>query len=467
MNQVLMPKMGDTMEEGKLLSWHKQVGDTVNKGDALAEIETEKTNIEVESFAAGVLRQILVQEGETVPVGTPIALVGDPSERLDGAQQQATDQNAAGKQGATPAAPAAATARGQENAATRPAASAAATAQQSPAPGAPSVEAPSGRPAEDGAANGHAGGRGNGAATTEHMGERIFISPIARRIAAEHQLDIAQIHGSGPGGRIIKEDVEAALAEQPAASAQPAPAAPAQPVAAAAPGEEVRAVPLSQMRKTIARRLQQSMQTVPHFYMTMAIDATRLGQLRESINEYAATLPQPIKVSLNDLIVRGVALALRQMPEVNASFDADKILYKQRVNIGVAVALDRGLIVPVVRDTDTRGVLDIARETRRLIDAARANTLKPEEFQGGTFTVSNAGMYGVESFTAVINPPEAAILAVGAAVPSPVVVDGQVVVREMMKVTLSSDHRVLDGAVSARFLQTLKRLLEQPMGLLV
>jgi pyruvate dehydrogenase E2 component (dihydrolipoamide acetyltransferase) len=221
------------------------------------------------------------------------------------------------------------------------------------------------------------------------------------------------------------------------------------------------------MRKTIAKRLQQSMQTVPHFYMTMAIDATRLGELRESINGYAASLPQPVKTSLNDLIVKGVALALRQVPEVNASFDTDQILYKQRINIGVAVALDRGLIVPVVRDADTRGVLDIARETRRLIDAARANTLKPEEFQGGTFTVSNAGMYGVESFTAVINPPEAAILAVGAAVPSPVVVDGQVVVREMMRFTLSSDHRVLDGAVAARFLQALKHLLEQPMGLLV
>ncbi|HEY7833883.1 MAG TPA: dihydrolipoamide acetyltransferase family protein, partial [Ktedonobacterales bacterium] len=432
MNQVLMPKMGDTMEEGKLLSWHKQVGDAVQKGDALAEIETEKTNIEVESFATGVLRQILVQEGETVPVGTPIALVGDPSEALEGAGQSTVSGAAAGRQSAPPA----------------PATSA------PPAPA--TVGASGGRPASTGVASatplprmgeGQGVGATNGHANGASAGARIFISPIARRIAAEHDLDIAQVHGSGPGGRIIREDVEAALSQQTAAPApMPAAAVSEAPLPrtgeglgrGAAPGEEVRAVPLSQMRKTIAKRLQQSMQTVPHFYMTMAIDATRLGELRESINGYAAGLPQPIKVSLNDLIIKGVALALRQVPEVNASFDTDQILYKQRINIGVAVALDRGLIVPVVRDADTHGVLDIARETRRLIDAARANTLKPEEFQGGTFTVSNAGMYGVESFTAVINPPEAAILAVGAAVPSPVVVDGQVVVREMMRVTLSS-----------------------------
>lgn len=484
MKQVLMPKMGDTMEEGKLLSWHKRVGDAVKKGDALAEIETEKTNIEVESFAEGVLRQILVPEGETVPVGTPIALVGDPSEALEDAHANGERQEAAtAQQGATPGSPLRAgegsgvgSPRGQENAATRPAASAAATAQQSPASAAPSVGAPGGRPAGVAASDGQTNGHANGASATG----RIFISPIARRVAADHHLNIAQIHGSGPGGRIIREDVEAALARQqaaptpampeamPAATPATAEAAemPAQPVAAAAPGEEVRAVPLSQMRKAIARRLQQSMQTVPHFYMTMAIDATQLGQLRQSINDYASGLAEPIKISLNDLIVKGVALSLRQVPEVNASFDTDKILFKQRINIGVAVALDRGLIVPVVRDADRRGVLDIARETRRLIDAARGNTLKPEEFQGGTFTVSNAGMYGVESFTAVINPPEAAILAVGATKQEPVVRDGAVVVGYTMRLTLSIDHRSLDGATAAKFLADLVGLLENPLAAL-
>lgn len=232
-------------------------------------------------------------------------------------------------------------------------------------------------------------------------------------------------------------------------------------------GEEVRAQPLSNIRKTIARRLQQSMQTAPHFYVTVAIETNKLGEVRGAINEYAAGLPNPAKVSYNDLIVKAVALALESMPEVNVSFDGDQLLFKSRINVGIAVALETGLIVPVIRDADKRGVLDIARESRRLSDAARAGKLTPDEFSGGTFTVSNLGMYGVEEFTAVINPPESAILAVGAIVPTPVVREGQVVVRDIMKVTLSVDHRALDGAIAARFLQELKRLLENPMGILV
>ncbi|HZC79687.1 MAG TPA: dihydrolipoamide acetyltransferase family protein, partial [Ktedonobacterales bacterium] len=325
-------------------------------------------------------------------------------------------------------------------------------------------------------ANGYSAS-GNGrsqAATATQTAGRVFISPIARRIASEHALDIGHIHGTGPGGRIIREDVEEAVAQQKAPQAMPTmpvmpaqPAMPAMPAVAAAAGEEARAVPLSQMRKTIAWRLQQSMQTAPHIYITSAIDATRLGELRASVNEYAATLPQPVKVSINDLIVKGVATALAHMPEVNVSFDGEQLLYKTRINVGVAVALEQGLIVPVVRDADKRGVLEIAREAQRLIAAARGGKLKPEEFQGGTFSVSNLGMFDVESFTAVINPPESAILAVGAIVPTPVVREGQVVVRDIMKVTLSADHRAVDGAVAARFLQELKRLLEQPLGMLV
>jgi pyruvate dehydrogenase E2 component (dihydrolipoamide acetyltransferase) len=451
MNKVVMPKLGDTMEEGKILSWRKQEGDTVKKGEAIAEIETEKVNIEAESFAAGVLRKILVPAGETVPVGTPIALVGDPSEPLDepgGATPQAT-----------------------------------AAAEATAAPAAVPTAPPRPEPVPVGAAaerNGHVAGALAPAMT--QTAERIFISPIARRIAAEHQIDVALIHGTGPGGRIIRDDVEAVLAQPPVAPAPtpefaapqaaptvpPVPApAPAQPIPAAAPGEEVEAVPLSQMRKSIARRLQQSMQSAPHFYMTVSIDTTRVAELRASVNEYAGGLPEPIKVSLTDFIVKAVALALARFPAVNVSFDGERLLFKKRINVGMAVALERGLIVPVVRDADRRSVLDIARESQRLAEAARNNTLKLEEFQGGTFTVSNLGMYGVESFTAVINPPESAILAVGAAVPTPVVQDGQVVVRDQMKVTLSSDHRAIDGATSARFLQELKRLIEQPMALLV
>ncbi len=317
------------------------------------------------------------------------------------------------------------------------------------------------------------------AAAAPAEGERVFISPIARRIAAEHGLDYRQIQGTGPGGRIIRDDVEAYLREQqarPAAAVPVQPAAPALPgapvfapaaIAAAQPGEDVTAVPLTQMRKTIARRLTASMQQAPHFFLTTTIDMVKATALRQQINEFAQTEPEPVKVSFNDLVIKAVARALTRMPEINVSFDGENLLYKRRINIGVAVALEAGLIVPVIRDANLKGVLEIAREARRLIDAAHNNKLKPEDFQGGTFSVSNLGMYGIEQFTAVINPPESAILAVGAITPTPVVVDGQVTVRDRMKVTLSIDHRAIDGATGARFLQEVKRLLEEPMGMLV
>ena len=456
MQTAVMPKMGDTMEEGKILRWIKHEGDAVQKGEALAEIETEKVNIEAEAFASGVLRKILAQEGETIPVGAPIALIGSADEPLP---DEAADKGGkAGKAGKAP----------QQ-------ASAGATSAANIANGAtPAPAAPAAAPAP-----------ATGTAVAEPAdGGRVFISPLARHIAAEHNLDITRIQGTGPGGRIIRDDVQAYLASpqvapvaQPAQPTQPAQAPQAQlaqpaqptisPVPAAAPGEEVRAEPLSTMRKTIAKRLQQSMQTAPHFYVTVAIETNRLAEMRASINDYAANQPNPAKVSYNDLIVKAVAVALAHMPEVNVSFDGEQLLFKSHINVGVAVAMESGLIVPVIRDADKRGVLDIARESRRLADAARSGKLKPEEFSGGTFTVSNLGMYDVEEFTAVINPPESAILAVGSIVPTPVVRDGQVVVRDIMKVTLSVDHRALDGATAARFLQELKRLLEQPMGMLV
>lgn len=441
MHTVVMPKMGDTMEEGKILRWIKKEGDEVAKGDAIAEIETEKVNIEVESFAEGVLRKIIVPEGESAPVGAPIALTGTASEPIPAefagdAQAAAPERSGAQAEAAPVVASTSAREAGQNVT--------------------PSVETPAGAtpatpPAHE---NGH---------QTVSNG-RIFISPIARRIAAEHNLDVRTIQGTGPGGRIIREDVLDALKQQETGAAR-IPAQPAVPAAAA--GEEVEAIPLSNMRKTIARRLQQSMQTAPHFYVTMQVDATKLGELRNQINAYAGTLPQPMKISFNDLIVKAVAAAITHMPEVNVSFDGERLLRKKHVNIGVAVALEQGLIVPVVRDADKRGVLEIASESRRLIDAARAGKLKPEDFQGGTFSVSNLGMYDVDEFTAIINPPEAGILAVGAIVPTPVVRDGQVVVRDIMKMTMSVDHRALDGATAARFLRDVKHLLEEPLGMLV
>ena len=472
-----MPKLGDTMEEGKILQWLKQEGDPVAKGDALAEIETEKVNIEVESFSSGVLRKILVPAGSTVPVGAPIALTGEAAEPLpaDVGGEPAMAAEATHAEGQAASAPAAV----RPEAVTQPAATTAASAatQQAPATLEPLTAGTNGYAPH--AANGRsAAGTATATPTQTSTEGRVFISPIARRLAAEHQVNIAQVQGTGPGGRIIRDDIELALQRQQTAPPQPVapqPVTPApQPVYAPAPAAavaggsaDVEPVALSQMRKTIARRLQQSMQTVPHFYVTMVIDTTRLSEMRESLNEYAAGLPQPIKVSFNDLVIKAVAMSLTHMPEVNVSFDGEQLLLKKHINIGVAVALEQGLIVPVVRDADKRGVLDIAQETRRLAEAARTGKLKPEEFQGGTFSVSNLGMFGVDEFTAIINPPEAAILAVGAIVPTPVVRDGQVVVRDLMKVTLSVDHRALDGATAARFLQELKRLLEQPMAMLV
>jgi pyruvate dehydrogenase E2 component (dihydrolipoamide acetyltransferase) len=306
------------------------------------------------------------------------------------------------------------------------------------------------------------------ATITESQG-RIFISPIARRLAEEHQLDYTRIQGTGPNGRIIKMDIEATLAQRQAIPATPIPVQ--VPVPEAAPSAietgEVIEIPLTAIRRTIAKRLSQSMQTAPHFYVTSIIDTGKLADLRRQINEYGQKELVPVKVSFNDLIVKAVALALVRMPQINVSFAEDRLIQKKQVHIGMAVALEQGLIVPVIRNTDQRRILDIARESQRLAELARTGKLRPEDFSGGTFTVSNMGMFDVDSFTAVINSPESAILAVGSITPTPVVVDGQVVVRDRLKVTLSSDHRAIDGATAARFLQEVKRLLEEPFGLLL
>ena len=474
MKTVDMPKMGDTMEEGKILRWIKHEGDTVKKGEPVAEVETDKVNIEIEAFTSGVLRKILVQEGESAPIGASIALVGAADEPLPGGNASSSSTSNATQ----PASPSASMGNaGVEKADT-----------------APKSVAVNGTTGSTSAATSVAATNG-GTPTAPVSTGRTFISPIARRLAEEHQLDYRNIQGTGPNGRIIKMDVEAVLAAQPAPTTAttlpyaetyveprqepvtlPQPAAPAAPVAPVAPiAEPVAAttvgdtveIPLTAMRRTIARRLSQSMQTAPHFYVTSVIDTGKLAQLRQQINEYATKDPAPLKVSFNDLIVKAVARTLARMPEVNVSFAEDRLIQKKQVNVGVAVALEQGLIVPVIRNADQRSILDLARETRRLAEAARQSRLKPEDFSGGTFTVSNLGMYDVDSFTAVINPPESAILAVGSITPTPVVEDGQVVVRDRMKVTLSSDHRAIDGAIAARFLQEVKRALEEPFGILL
>ena len=436
MKTVEMPKMGDTMEEGKILRWIKKEGDPVTRGESLAEVETDKVNIEIESFASGVLRKILVPEGESAPIGAGIALIGAPDEPLpDSSSDNGTEKAAVTKEvekGATTGVGSGMTlseAKGDHRA------------------GQTSVQS---LPV--------AGSQG-----------RIFISPIARRIAEEHHLDYRRVEGTGPNGRIIKLDVEAALAQK---QESVTPTTPDQlPVIEAVPATieatEATEIPLTAMRRTIAKRLSQSMQTAPHFYVTNVIDTGKLADLRRQINEYAQNEPNPVKVSFNDLIVKAVAIALVRMPQVNISFAEDRLIMKKQVHIGVAVALEQGLIVPVIRNADQLRVLAIARESQRLVELARTGKLRPEDFSGGTFTVSNLGMFDVDSFTAVINPPESAIMAVGSITPTPVVVDGQVIVRDRMKVTLSSDHRAIDGATAARFLQEVKRLLEEPFGLLL
>jgi pyruvate dehydrogenase E2 component (dihydrolipoamide acetyltransferase) len=436
MKTVEMPKMGDTMEEGKILRWIKHEGDQVMKGESLAEVETDKVNIEIESFASGVLRKILIPEGESAPIGAGIALIGGPDESLpasfdgNGSLKAATSKEM-GKSAVS----------AEGSGGTLNETKGDYQAKQA------SVQYPSGMGSQS----------------------RIFISPIARRIAEEHQFDYSRVEGTGPNGRIIKLDIEAALVQKQEAAA---PSIPAQiPVMEAGPvsidSSEATEIPLTAMRRTIAKRLSQSMQTAPHFYVTSVIDTGKLADLRRQINEYTQNEPNPVKVSLNDLIVKAAAIALVRMPQVNVSFGEDRLILKKQVHIGMAVALEQGLIVPVLHNADQLSVLAIARESQRLAELARTGKLRPEDFSGGTFTVSNLGMFDVDSFTAVINPPESAILAVGSITPTPVAVDGQVVVRDRMKVTLSSDHRALDGATAARFLQGVKRLLEEPFGLLL
>ncbi len=427
MDQVLMPKMSDMMEEGKILVWAKKEGDTVKKGESIAEVETEKVNIDVESFFAGVLRKILVPVGQTVPVGTPIALVGKVDEPLDNAPAMPAGNSA----GATPT-----------------------------TNGAAALPQPVAAMAVAGATV---------------SGGRVKASPLAKRLAEENGIELALIFGTGPEGRIVKEDVEAAIAAKERQAARPTPPPmpePADDQSATMPStivspSEVDIIPLSNMRKTIAKRLQQSAQTAPHFYVTMAMDASNLVDLRDQLNDALARQKEELRISFNDLITFAVSRALTRHPELNVSFDGDRILQHHRINVGVAVALPTGLIVPVVKDADRRTEGDLASEIHRLVDAARNNKLKPDEFQGGTFTISNLGMLDVETFTAIINPPEVAILAVGAIHQVPAVWNDQVVVRQQIKMTLSSDHRAVDGAMAAYFMRDLKRFIEHPATLLM
>jgi pyruvate dehydrogenase E2 component (dihydrolipoamide acetyltransferase) len=428
--KVIMPKLSEAMETGKVVKWLKKEGDPVKGGDVIAEIETDKANVEIEAFGSGVLRRIVVGDGGQVPVGTLIAVIADPAEDIAAVA-------------AVPAAP-------------PPSAPAPAAAPPAPTPAAaPPLPAPETyRPQ---AATTRvipltpepAGGPAAAAA-------RLKVSPLARKIAGQAGLDLRAVQGSGPGGRIVRRDVEAALAAG-------APAAAAARPAEGRPEGEYEDLPLTPMRAAIARQMPLSKAPVPHFYVTSEVAMDRAWELRGQLN---ALEGQP-RVSVTDLVVRACALALGRHPSLNASFQGQHIRRHRRVHLGIAVALEDGLITPVLRDCDAKPLARIAAEARDLAERARAGRLRVQELSGATFTVSNLGMFDVEEFAAIINPPEGAILAVGAVRQAPVVVDGQLAVGRRMKLTVSCDHRVTDGAAGARFLQDVKRLLEEPLRLLV
>jgi pyruvate dehydrogenase E2 component (dihydrolipoamide acetyltransferase) len=408
-----MPKLTDTMTEGVVIKWHKHEGDRIESGDAIAEIETDKAVMDLEAFGAGTLRKILVPEQSTVPAGRLIAVIAAPDEDIAPLLAEAGTAPQAKVQPATP----------------RPAMKAAATAKS------PSTRPMPSRPSAP-------------PATRLPAGE-IKASPLARRMAEEAGLDLGSITPTGPGGRIIKEDVEQALAAKKATPP------------AAEPVYEVR--PLSQIRKTIARKMTQSKAPVPHFYVTNEIDMERALTVKAEL----ADRQQPIKVTITDLIVRALAVALTRFPQFNASFQEDGIRYHQSIHIGVAVGLEEGLIVPVLRDCQSKGLIQIAEEARLLFERAKSRRLRPDEYTGATFSLSNLGMADVEQFSAIITPPEAAVLAIGKIKQIPVVENGRVAIRRRMMTTISCDHRVVDGLQAATFLQALKHELEEPTGLLL
>jgi pyruvate dehydrogenase E2 component (dihydrolipoamide acetyltransferase) len=417
---IRMPRMSDTMTEGNIVNWLKKEGDRVEPGETIAEVETDKATMELDSYFEGVLLHIAVKQGP-VPINGVIAVIGAEGEDWQAAMH---GQQANGAPAAAPATPLNGNAT-----ATAPS---------------PSTSTPV--PADT----------------------RVKASPLARSLAREQGLDISRLAGSGEQGRIVKRDVEAALqvpASAPVASEALAPVAPAPVMPTPVFGTQTEAYEdtmLSMMRKTIARRLSESKFSAPHFYLTIEVNMAHAVEARKQMNEVS-----PVKLSFNDLVVKAAAVALRQHPAVNASWLGDRIRRHKEIHIGVAVAVEEGLLVPVVRWADMKSLSQINTEVRAFAEKAKSRKLQPEEMAGNTFTISNLGMFGVEEFTAIINPPDACILAVGAIVEKPVVAGGEIKIGSMMRMTLSCDHRVVDGATGAQFLQTLRQLLEDPIRMLV
>ena len=413
-NKVQMPKLSDTMEEGKILKWLKKEGDQVEQGEVIAEVESDKADMELEAFDSGTLLKIVVPEGKGAAVGKVIAIIGDEGEKVDelleedGEEEKEEAEKPEEKED-------------KEEEAEKPEAK-----EEKKAPEKKEPERKEPAPREDGA---------------------VKASPLARKMASEHSIDLKALDGSGPEGRIVKRDIEKAIEE-------------GVPEKAAAPGELVaETIELTGMRKAIARRMVESKTSVPHFYLTVEIDMARIMDARKRINE----MQEESKVSFTDIMIKIAAHALLKHPRVNSYWAGDSIKRRGEVNIGIAVALEDGLITPVLRDCDKKGIIQISKETKDYAERARNRKLQPEEYEGGSITISNLGMYDIEEFSAIINPPESSILATGAIVEKPVVREGQIIAGRTMRVTMSCDHRVVDGAVGAEFLRDFKRMLEDPI----
>jgi len=435
---IRMPLLSDTMKEGVIAEWHKKIGDTVKSDDVIAEVETDKATMEVMPYVDGTLLYIGVEKGKGVPVNGIMAIIGKPGEDFQSIL-------AAESGGSAPAAP---------------------------TPAAASAEAPS-APAPQPEAAAHVAQEATPVVETNESNDRLKASPLAKKLAEEKGLDIQALKGSGDNGRIIKRDVDnytpPAVAAPATKAAQQAPARVSEapktftiPSGIAPVDAGYTDTPVNQMRRIIAQRLAESKFTAPHFYLRMTVTMDKAIEARKAINELS-----PVKVSFNDMVIKACAMALRQHPAVNSSWMGDYIRQNHNINIGTAVAVPDGLIVPVVRNADYKSLSQIAEEAGTLIEKARTKKIQPQEFTGNTFTISNLGMMDIDEFTAIINPPDSCILAVGKISPTPVVENGQVVVRNIMKLTLSCDHRSVDGSVGARFLQTLKVYLESPVTMLV
>ena len=463
MPTVIMPKMGDGMEEGTLLKWLKSAGEAVAEGDPIAEIETDKVSLEINAEAAGTLTEQIASEGDSIPVGNPIAVILAEGETAASAPSQPAAESAGGNQAVAT----------EEPAPTHADADGAAADSLAQAQGAAANGVAQTMPAEAQATPAQG-------APARQSGERLRASPLVKRLAAEHGIDLQQVPGTGPGGRIVKDDITpfltgaapipasppAALAPEPAAATPAAPAPAAQPATAQVPaatnGRSAGVLrEMSRIRRTTGKRMTESKQFVPHFYVSTEVDMAAAVAFRAQVN--AQVTDDASKISFNDLIVKASALALREFPNLNTSFEGDQLTDHANIDVNLAVAIEGGLIAPFIPDTDQKSLGTVARMAKDLVGRARTGGLKPEEYQGGTFTVSNLGMYDVDEFIAIINPPQAAILAVGSIKEQPVVQDGQVMVGQRMKITLSADHRVTDGAEVARFLQAVKRSLENPM----